>query len=69
MTIPCPHIHMANSDYGIAIAYPLNEATAGMYLDIGMIDQLGYVLKEFLKRINVANTEHYEYNFNIELKL
>lgn len=67
-TIPCPHIHMADKDHGIAVAYPLNEDTAQMYLDEEMIENLGYVLKEFLRRINVANVDNYEYNYPIEIE-
>lgn len=53
--IPCPHIHIAHEDYGTAIAYPLNEEYAKMYLSEDEISDLILTLKAFLNYCRVGN--------------
>ncbi|WP_424475352.1 DUF6978 family protein [Oceanobacillus kimchii] len=65
--IPCPHIHIANSEYGLKIAYPLNNKYAKMFLTENEQDDLVLVLKNFLSRCNVANVNDFEYLYQTEL--
>ncbi|MCA0970832.1 hypothetical protein LCM20_09540 [Halobacillus litoralis] len=65
--IPCPHIHIIHPDYGDKIAYPLDDSYAKMYLKDESLEDLAYVLKQFLKRCNVGNIDEYEYQYHLDL--
>ena len=65
--IPCPHIHIAHPDYGDAIAFPLNEEYANIYLTKEQLDDLVIVLKTFLKRCNVGNIGDIKFEYQTEL--
>ncbi|WP_371390314.1 hypothetical protein [Sporosarcina sp. OR05] len=65
--IPCPHIHIAHPEYGISIAYPLNNTYAKMLIPNVMIDDALVVVKEFLRRCNVGNIDDYTYTYQTEL--
>ena len=65
--IPCPHLHIAHPEYGDSIAYPLNSTYAKMYLTEELLEDAVYVLGEFLKRCNVANSDDYSYVYQEEL--
>lgn len=65
--IPCPHIHIAHPEYGISIAYPLNNTYAKMFIPDEVIDDALVIVKEFLVRCNVANIDAYTYTYQSEL--
>lgn len=65
--IPCPHLHIANPDYGDSIAYPLNNNYAKMYLTEDQLLDIAFVLKSFLDRCNVVNTHEYRFECQTEL--
>lgn len=65
--IECPHIHFASSEYGLAIAYPLDHPIVRMNLTPNVLEDLGETLKIFMDRINVANIDSYDYNYNVEI--
>lgn len=65
-TIPCPHLHVADPDFGLSIAYPLNGEYANMYLTEQEISDLVLILKRFLERCNVANIDSHNYHHQME---
>jgi hypothetical protein len=65
--IPCPHIHIADPDYGQSIAYPLNHNYAKLFLTDNELEDLAIVLKSFLERCNVGNINEYNYNYQVNL--
>ena len=65
--IPCPHLHIAHPEYGDSIAYPLDSEYAKMYLTKEQLEDLVYVLKEFLKRCKMANVNDLEYEYQVDL--
>ncbi|WP_115751743.1 DUF6978 family protein [Listeria kieliensis] len=62
--IPCPHIHIADENYGDSIAYPLNENYAKMYLTSEELEDIAIVFRRFLERINVAQLDEFEIYVN-----
>ncbi|PAD21651.1 DUF6978 family protein [Terribacillus saccharophilus] len=65
--IPCPHIHIADPEYGTSIAYPLNHKYANMYLTDEETKDLALVLQKFLKRCNVGNFLDYNISYQPDL--
>lgn len=61
--IPCPHIHIADPDYGARIAYPLDHPYAKMYLTDDDLENLAAALGSFLKRCNVGNINEYSIEY------
>ncbi|WP_175616076.1 DUF6978 family protein [Piscibacillus halophilus] len=65
--IPCPHLHVADPNYGSSIAYPLNTKYAKMFLNDDIIKDLAAVLESFLERCNVGNLDDYEIIYQPEI--
>ncbi|SEN98908.1 hypothetical protein SAMN04488134_10343 [Amphibacillus marinus] len=65
--IPCPHIHIANSEYGAKVAYPLNESYAKMYLTNDQLEDLIIILQKFLEYCEVGNINSIGYNLQEDL--
>lgn len=65
--IPCPHIHIADPDFGSTIAYPLDHNYAKIFLTDNELEDLAIVLKSFLERCNVGNINEYDYNYQVDL--
>lgn len=67
MIIPCPHVHIATHPLGTAYAYPLNAKEVDIQLDENDYEDIISALQSFLKRINIANRNDFQYTLNEEI--
>lgn len=65
--IPCPHLHIADPDYGDSIAYPLDHNYAKIYLTEEELEDIIALLIKFLERCNIGNINDYTYEEQGEL--